>query len=63
MPNFVLYPAKRKPTLFGKIGPGVLSWGITIVGAVVGAIIYGLLKGELDGSPLMNAMQMFTNGM
>lgn len=63
VPNFVLYPAKRKPTLFGKIGPGVLSWGITIVGAVVGAVIYGLLKGDLGGSPLMNTMQALTNSM
>lgn len=51
VPNFILYPAKRKPTLFGKIGPGALSWGITIVGGVVAAVIYGLLKGELANSP------------
>jgi hypothetical protein len=52
VPNFILYAARRKPTLFGKIGPGLLSWGITIVGAVVALIIYGLLKGELANTPL-----------
>lgn len=61
--NFVLYPAKRKPTLFGRIGPGVLSWSITILGAVTGAIIYGLLKGELGGSPLMNAVRALTKSI
>ena len=52
VPNFILYAAKRKPTLLGKIGPGITSWGITIFGGVIAAIIYGLLKGELANSPL-----------
>lgn len=54
VPNFTLYPTKRKPSLIGRLGPGVVSWGITIIGGVVAAIIYGLLKGELNGSPLLN---------
>jgi hypothetical protein len=59
VPNFILYPAKRKATLLGKIGPGATSWGITILGGVVVLIIYGLLKGELANTPLshlFNAM-------
>lgn len=63
VPNFILYPAKRESTLFGKIGPGMLSWGITIMGAVIGAVIYGLLKGELNRSPLMNAIETLANTM
>lgn len=54
VPNFILFPTKRKPTLIGRLGPGVVSWGITIIGGVIAAIIYGLLKGELNGSPLLN---------
>lgn len=56
VPNFILFPTTRKSSLIGRLGPGVLSWGITIVGGVVAAIIYGLLKGELNGSPLLNAI-------
>jgi len=52
VPNFILFPTKRTATLIGRLGPGVASWGITISGAVVAAITYGLLKGELDNSPL-----------
>ncbi|MBX3562800.1 MAG: hypothetical protein KF780_13425 [Sphingomonas sp.] len=52
VPNFVFYPAKKKASWIGRLGPGFLSWGITIFGGVVAAIIYGILKGELDGSPL-----------
>ncbi|WP_332799571.1 hypothetical protein [Sphingomonas sp. PB2P12] len=59
IPNFVLFSANKRPTLFGSIGPGLLSWIITISGAVVGAIVYGLLKGELTGSPLMKALAIF----
>ena len=36
------------------IGAGVVSWTITTIGAVIAAIIYGLLKGELNGSPLLD---------
>lgn len=54
VPNFILYTAKDKPSIVGRLGPGIISWGITIIGTVVGAIIYGLLKGELNGSPFMN---------
>ncbi len=52
VPNFVLYPAKTKSGLIGRFGPGALSWSISIIGGVVAAIIYGLLKGELVDSPL-----------
>jgi hypothetical protein len=54
VPNFILYPARRKATFLGKIGPGITSWGITILGGVVAAVIYGLLKGELVNSPLQH---------
>jgi hypothetical protein len=57
VPNFILYPVKRKTTLLGKIGPGVVSWGITILGGVVVLIIYGLLKGELENSPLSHFLK------
>jgi hypothetical protein len=53
VPNFILYPAKRQPTFIGRLGPGIVSWSITLAGAVAAAIIYGLLKGELANSPLL----------
>ncbi|PKO86021.1 MAG: hypothetical protein CVU18_17140 [Betaproteobacteria bacterium HGW-Betaproteobacteria-12] len=52
VPNFLLYPAKKEPSLIGRLGPGVVSWGGTIIGGLIVAIIYGILKGELDGTPL-----------
>jgi hypothetical protein len=52
VPNFILYPAVRRRTLLSKVGPGLTSWGITILGGVIVAVIYGLLKGELANSPL-----------
>jgi hypothetical protein len=58
IPNFILFPASKKPTIIGRVGPGLLSWTITIFGAVIGAIVYGLLKGELAGSPLMKAWRV-----
>ena len=57
VPNFILFPTKPKSTVFGRIGPGVVSWAITIVGGVVAAVIYGLLKGELGQSPLADIVQ------
>lgn len=56
IPNFILFPSKQKVTIIGRLGPGLISWIITIAGAVIGAIIYGLLKGELGSSPLMKAV-------
>lgn len=52
--NFVLYSAKTKPGLLMRFWPGITSWSITIFGGVVAAVIYGLLKGELTESPLLN---------
>lgn len=60
VPNFILYPAKKKASAIAKLGPGVISWGITIIGAVIAAIIYGLLKGDLHGSPLTQLTHRFT---
>lgn len=58
IPNFVLFPASKKHNIISSIGPGLLSWAITIIGAVIGAVIYGLLKGELAGSPLMKLINV-----
>lgn len=55
VPNFILFPTKRKPSVIGRLGPGFVSWTITMIGAVIAAVIYGLLKGELNGSPLLEA--------
>lgn len=52
VPNFILFPKTSRSTFIRRIGPGVVSWAITIIGGVVAAIIYGVLKGELDKSPL-----------
>lgn len=61
VPNFVLYPASPKGTLLGRIGPSILSWGATIMGGVLAAVAYGILKGELAGSPLERLiMSLFT---
>ena len=57
VPNFILFPTKKKSSWIGRLGPGVVSWGITIIGGVVAAIIYGLLKGELGDSPLANMVR------
>lgn len=59
VPNFTLFPTKRKSNWIGRLGPGVVSWAITIIGGVFAAVIYGLLKGELGGSPLANALRGF----
>lgn len=57
VPNFILFPTKQKPSWIGRLVPGAASWAITLIGAVLAAIIYGLLKGELAGSPLANAFR------
>jgi hypothetical protein len=57
VPNFILFPSKRRPSLIGRLWPGALSWGITIIGGVVAAIIYGLLNGELIRSPLTDGFR------
>lgn len=56
VPNFLLLPAQKKPGWVGRLGPAAISWAITTLGAVVAAIIYGLLKGELANSPLLKAL-------
>lgn len=58
IPNFVLFAASKKPSFLGSIGPGLFSWAITILGAIIGAVIYGFLKGELAGSPLMKIINI-----
>lgn len=45
VPNFLLYPRNAKPHIIARLGPGAASWAITVAGAVVAAVIYGLLKG------------------
>jgi hypothetical protein len=57
VPNFILFPTKRKSSWLGRLGPGVISWSITILGGVVAAIIYGLLKGELGHAPFLHVIQ------
>ncbi len=52
VPNFVFFPAAQKSNWLGRFGPGFVSWIITLFGGVAAALIYGLLKGELSGSPL-----------
>ena len=36
--------------------PAITSWVLAIGGAVIGSVIYGALKGELNDSPLLNAI-------
>jgi hypothetical protein len=48
IPNALIYLSAPKPNLFQRIWPPTLSWLFTIGGAVIGAIIYGLLKGEIS---------------
>ena len=57
VPNFVLYSAKTEPGLLKRFWPGIISWSITILGGVVAATIYGLLKGELTESPLLDFLR------
>lgn len=57
VPNFTLFSTKQKPSLIERLGPGVASWGSTVIGAVIAAIVYGLLKGELNCSPFIDGVQ------
>ena len=57
VPNFILFPTKKRSSWIGRFGPGFVSWGITILGGVTAAVIYGLLKGELVNSPLTEMIQ------
>ncbi|WP_232492893.1 hypothetical protein [Novosphingobium kaempferiae] len=60
VPNFVLYSAVTKPSRLAKIWPGAASWFLALVGTVLGAIIYGVLQGELNGkSPLLKVIHEF----
>lgn len=61
VPNFILYPKSSKLTTLGRLGPGILSWSITIIGGVIAAVVYGILKGELTNSPLSKWIRMMIN--
>lgn len=52
VPNFILFPAARRSSRLGTLAPVILSWGFTVCGAILAAIVYGFLKGELHNSPL-----------
>lgn len=54
VPNFILFPAQKKANLLGRLGPGFVSWGLTVIGAVAAALIYGLLNGELGNPPVVD---------
>lgn len=61
VPNFVLDPAKAKPTGVGRLGPGILSWSSTIVGGVIAAVVYGFRNGELNDSPVLDYIKGLIN--
>jgi hypothetical protein len=47
IPNALIRLPTSKPTLIERIWPQTFSWLATVGAAVVGAIIYGFLKGDL----------------
>lgn len=56
VPNFALVTDRPDARGWTKLWPTAASWAMAIVGAVVAAIIYGALKGELANSPLFEAV-------
>lgn len=61
VPNFILYPAEAQSNWFGRSLPAVISWGLTIVGGLASTVAYGLLKGELNGTPFANVFPFLFN--
>ena len=57
VPNFILYPNQHKATVLGKVLPSAISWGLTALGGVASAVIYGVLKGELSNTPLSHTIR------
>jgi hypothetical protein len=52
IPNALVLPATDKPGPVNRVWPQVLSWLLAVSGALVSAVVYGLLKGEL---PLLDS--------
>lgn len=57
VPNFVLVATKRDSAGWSKFGPSAASWAMAVVGALIAAIIYGVLNGELTASPLFEMIE------
>ena len=47
IPNTVIYLSPRKPGAMARALPTVLSWGLAFTSALVAAVIYGLINGEI----------------
>lgn len=47
IPNVLIHAGTRTSTSFDRIWPQFLSWTITATAALVAAIVYGVLRGEL----------------
>jgi hypothetical protein len=48
IPNALIRLSAAKPTLLERIRPQMISWLLTVSAGIVGAIVYGLLKGEIS---------------
>ncbi len=47
IPNTVIYLSPRKPGSLGRAMPTILSWALAFTSALVAALAYGLIKGEI----------------
>lgn len=57
VPNFALVTTKQDSVGWSKFWPSAASWTLTVIGALMAAIIYGVLKGELADSPLFQIIE------
>jgi len=57
VPNFALVVSKQDSAGWSKFWPSAASWAMAIIGALIAAIIYGVLKGELANSPLFEMIE------
>jgi len=47
IPNTAIYLSPRKPGAIAQAWPTALSWGLAFTSALVAAVAYGLIKGEI----------------
>jgi len=47
IPNTVIYLSPRKPGSLGRALPTISSWALAFTSALVAAVAYGLIKGEI----------------
>lgn len=61
VPNFALVAAKADAQGWSKFWPSAASWAMAVIGALIAAIVYGVLQGELADSPLSHLIERISS--